>query len=41
MFARALREVVGEYTEQREQIDGEITDLYEILARCGAGSMDS
>jgi RNA polymerase sigma-70 factor (ECF subfamily) len=41
MFARALREVVGEYTEQREQVDGEITDLYEILARCGAGSMDS
>jgi RNA polymerase sigma-70 factor (ECF subfamily) len=40
MFARALREVVGEYTDEREQIDGEIMDLYEILARPGAGSID-
>ena len=33
MFARVLRSVIGEYEEDEEQIDAEIADLQNILAR--------
>ena len=33
MFARLLREVVGEYTRNREEVEVEICELMEILSR--------
>jgi hypothetical protein len=38
MYARALRAVVGEYAEGEEEIEAELRDLWQILARCGAAS---
>lgn len=35
MYARALRSAVGQYTEDEQEIESEIKDLQEILARCG------
>jgi len=34
MYARALRSVVAEYATDEEEIESEIRDLQEILARC-------
>ncbi len=36
MYARALRSAVGQYTQDEEEIESEIEELKEILARCGA-----
>jgi DNA-directed RNA polymerase specialized sigma24 family protein len=35
MYARALRSTVGQYAQDNEEIDSEINELKEILARCG------
>ena len=36
MYARALRSAVGQYAQDEEEIESEIEELKEILARCGA-----
>jgi RNA polymerase sigma-70 factor (ECF subfamily) len=41
IFARALRDVVGEYTDDREQTDAEIMDLYDVLSRSRGFPADS
>ena len=35
MYVRSLRSAVGEYAEDEEEIESEIKELKEILARCG------
>ena len=35
MYARALRSAVGRYAQNEEEIEAEIKELKEILARCG------
>jgi hypothetical protein len=40
MFARNLRQVVGEYAEGDEDVEDEIRTLRGILARAGAGSAE-
>ncbi|OHB72647.1 MAG: hypothetical protein A2V70_17305 [Planctomycetes bacterium RBG_13_63_9] len=36
MYARALRSAVGQYAQNEDEIESEINELKEILARCGA-----
>jgi hypothetical protein len=36
MYARALRSAVGQYARDEQEIESEIKELKEILARCGA-----
>jgi len=36
MYVRALRSAVGEYAEDEQEIESEISELKEILAQCGA-----
>ncbi|MHC4177759.1 MAG: RNA polymerase sigma factor [Planctomycetota bacterium] len=35
MYARALRSAVGQYAQDEQEIESEIKELKEILARCG------
>lgn len=38
MYARALRAAVGQYVDTDEEIESELNDLRQILARCGAAA---
>jgi RNA polymerase sigma-70 factor (ECF subfamily) len=38
LFARVLRSIVGEYAQDKEEIEAELRDLWTILARSGQSS---
>ena len=35
MYARALRSAIGQYAKDHQEIESELIELKEILARCG------